>query len=150
MLEANDSKSIWKSIDWRGEMSKLPMGCPSEDSFKIHFENLLNQDIPMNDVTDCPYIPILDDPISVAETKESVVQLNPHKAAGLNGVPPGLCNLLPPTWITFRSTLLCIIFTKSLLPVEWTLSKLIILFKKGCPSMFGNYRGICITDFQGV
>ena len=126
---------------------------PSEDSFKIHFEILLNQDIPMNDidVTDCPYIPILDDPISVAETKESVAetkesvaetkesvaetkesvaQLNPHKAAGLNGVPPGLCKLLPATWITFISTLLCIIFTKSLFPVEWTLSRLITLKAK--------------------
>ena len=61
MLEANDSKYIWK-----GEMPMLPMGCPNEDSFKMHFENLLNQDISVNDidVTDCPYIPILDDPIS--------------------------------------------------------------------------------------
>ena len=53
-------------------MSKLPMG---EDSFKKHFENLLNQDISVNDIDkmDCPYIPILDGPISVAETKGSVV-----------------------------------------------------------------------------
>ena len=73
--------------------------------------------------------------------------LNLHKAAGLNGVPPGLCKLLPPPWIIFISKSLCIIFTKSLFPVEWTLVKLIILFKKGCPSMCGNYWGICITDF---
>ena len=73
--------------------------------------------------------------LSVAESKESVDDLNPHKAAGLNGVPTGLCKLLPLTWITFITTLLYIIVTKSLFPIKCKLSKLIILFKKGCPSM---------------
>ena len=45
LLELNDSKKIWNAIDWSGRIGGVKNtinGQPSDDSFKIHFEALLN------------------------------------------------------------------------------------------------------------
>ena len=75
---------------------------PTENEFKKHFENLLNpaDQIPLeSNYDDCPYIPILDDAISVGEVKESIKETNPNKAADINGIPPGIFRHLSISWI---------------------------------------------------
>ena len=46
LLSENDPKSIWKAINWKGDISnerESEIARPSDHEFKkIHFENLLN------------------------------------------------------------------------------------------------------------
>ena len=59
---------------------------------------------------------------------------------------PGITKLLPPAILLFILQMFNLILQSSLIPIEWTLSKLITLFKRGLTSICGNYRGIAIND----
>ena len=64
-----------------------------------NFENLLNphdqpKTIQMN-FAECPYIPVLDDPIQVNEVIESIKESKADKAYGINGISPGIFKMLP-------------------------------------------------------
>ena len=84
--------------------------------------------------------------MSVSETIESISQIKPDKATDLNGISPGAFKLLPFEWISTILAIFNVIFLSSIIPICWTLSKLIVIFKKGLPSLCGNYRGITITN----
>ena len=61
LISTNDSKNIWRAINWKGEISSMPMKHP-DASFKAHFENLLfdaTENTIDCDVSECPYIPVL-------------------------------------------------------------------------------------------
>ena len=148
LLNTNDMKQIWKAINWKGSIANVPSERPSDESFQQHFETLIAQDqiVEEIDVSDCPNIPVLDDPISVSETLKSVTQIKPDKASDLNGIPPGVFKLLPIEWIFSLVLIFNVIFSSAVTPLCWTLSKLIVLFKKGLPSLCENYRGITIVD----
>ena len=73
-------------------------------------------------------------------------QVKPDKSCGPNGTSPGTLKLLPIPWLIFLLTLLNTIFSNGLYPVTWTVSKLLMLFKKGLVMECGNYRGISIVD----
>ena len=67
---------------------------PSSTEFKINFETLLN---PPNvsrvneiEFSDCPYIPVLDTPISMYEVNSCIKGINPNKASDINGISPGI------------------------------------------------------------
>jgi hypothetical protein len=62
------------------------------------------------------------------------------------GNSPGVMKLLNPGWIIFILCLFNFIFQSARMPIAWTISKLIVLFKKGSRSNCGNFRGIAITD----
>ena len=60
--------------------------CPSEASFKKHFEELLREnteDMLDVDASQCPYIPVLDDPFVEREMQEAI---KANKAPDLNGI----------------------------------------------------------------
>ena len=44
--------------------------------------------------------PLLDDPIQEIEVDQQISRLNAGKAAGPDGVPPGVFKLLPAIWIS--------------------------------------------------
>ena len=92
-------------------------------------------------------IPTLDDPFSFDELDHVVKnQVKPDKSCGPNGNAPGTLKLLPLPWLMFILTLLNTIFANGLYPLTWTISKLLMLFKKGLIMDCGNYRGISIID----
>ena len=147
IIQKNDSRMIWKAIGWNGDVIHEDEGIqPSENEFKAHFEKLLNDERNTNDehseineVT----IPILDDPIELIEVEKAISSGKQNKA--YIGVAPGFLKLLPYNWIMFLVMLLNNVFF-NLYPKKWCLSKLIVIFKKGCRLLCGNYRGISITD----
>ena len=151
ILEANDSKALWRGIDWKGEFREVEnKERPSEVVFQEHMERLLNPD----DVEPLHYpdghnvsIPALDDPFRMEELDHVVMkQVKPDKSCGPNGNSPGTLKLLPLPWLLFVLSLFNTIFLAGAYPVNWTISKLIMLFKKGLPMDCGNNRGIGIIN----
>ncbi|KAK4295004.1 hypothetical protein Pmani_032401 [Petrolisthes manimaculis] len=74
ILETNDTKMIWKFINWKGNVDQNMDDRPNEAQFKEHLENLLNPEH-ANTTTSCdvsaaPYIPILDDLFTCEELSQ--------------------------------------------------------------------------------
>ena len=151
ILEAEDSKSLWRGIDWNGEFREVESKeRPSEAAFQEHMERLLNpvdaeplQYPDENGVS----IPALDEPFGFDELNHVVhKQMKPDKSCGPNGNAPGTLKLLPLAWLLFVLSLINAIFLSGTYPHNWSISKLIMLFKKGLPMDCGNYRGIGIIN----
>ena len=123
---------------------------PTDDEFKVHFENLLNplgnENCDTTDVSDCPYIPIRDDAITENELKEATSTCKENKS--FIGISPAIFKCLPWSWITFLVQLLNIIFFDNQLtyPFKWCFNKLVVIFMKGGRMNCGNYRGLSIGD----
>ena len=102
LLEKNDSGTIWKAINWKGKITENNTVQPSDEQFKLHFEDLLNidqrnsQDI---DLTDSPYIPVLDNPFTLLELNSELKDLKTGKS--YTGICPGLLVRLPMIWLIF-------------------------------------------------
>jgi hypothetical protein len=153
LLTENDPKKIWKSINWDGSIEEVQEASPSDQDFKLHFEQLLNPaesgDEEAIDVSELPYIPILDDPITEAEVEEAAETCKETKS--FIGVTPAVFKCMPAIWITFVTQMMNLIFNGNILsfPAKWAYSKLVVLFKKGARLMCGNYRGLSIGDTLG-
>ena len=72
-------------------------------------------------------------------------QLKTDKCSGPDGLSASLIKVLPLRWITTITCLFNALFFSSF-PVAWIYAKMIMLFKKGCPSNCDNYRGISIIN----
>ena len=99
LKEQRDPRQLWRAINWNGtfEMAPDTVDTPSAKDFCTHYENLMNPDRkhpPAYQPVAPKYIPILDDPISPDEVENAIKSLNTNKAAGYDGVPPGLLKLL--------------------------------------------------------
>ena len=139
LIEKNDSGTIWKAINWKGEISETSSIQPSDEQFKLHFEDLLNTDqgnLPDIDLSDSPYIPVLDNPFTLLELNSALKELKTGKS--YMGICPGLLVRLPMIWLIFFLTLFNVAFQGFKYPVQWTYSKLITLFKSGNKMCCGN------------
>ena len=126
-------------------------------AFCRHFEALLNPtfdciglDVPSIDT----YMPILDDPITVLEVRNVIAKLRQGRAAGIDGIPPGILKLLNGEWLYVLTYLFNMVFDGEY-PKQWAISKLFTIFKKGSTADTNNYRGISIQgalakDYDGV
>ena len=151
LLEGNSDKQVWAAINWRGELNvsnPLESTGPSDEQFKEFFDQALNSDEPssLDHICSDIYVPVLDDPIIESEVKEQVKNLKIDKAAGTDGIPPGVIKLLPSTWIMFITVLLNTLFSSSMYPQSWAIAKLFTIFKKGDKHLPSNYRGITIIN----
>ena len=153
LLNCNDPRKIWKSIDWNGNIISEDETMPSDSEFKLHFEKLLDPDkrteSELIDLNDVPYVQSLDDPISIEEVSTAIKSTNENKS--YIGVTPAIFECLPVIWMSFITQILNLIFLNNNLfyPTKWCYSKLIVLFKKGLRLLCDNYRGIAIGDTFG-
>ena len=119
----------------------------------MHFEQLLNppgnENEVLIDVSDSPYVPLLDDPIEEEEVEEAVRACKEQKS--FIGVTPAIFKCFPTIWMLYVTQILNIVFCSENLtfPIKWCYNKLIVLFKKGIRLNCGNYRGISIGDSIG-
>jgi hypothetical protein len=151
LLVTHDSKALWKKINWNGTISSAATKeRPSDSTFKDHFEVLLNppnaQPVAKPTAENLPYLPVTDDPISPSEVIQALKMLKSNKSGGPSGVPPGLLKHLPDNWIALLTRLFSCILQNGTYPNRWSFTKLVILFKKGSPSVCDNYRGISLVD----
>ena len=151
LIESDDLKYIWNAIDWNGRLYKLPTNCPSNEAFQKHFEDLLCEEnaheTEICDLSECPDIAVLDSRVTYNETREVICQMKADKAPDLNGIPPGIMKLLPVEFIMVIISVFNLILFSFKTPTCWTLSKFMVLFKKGKTNVCGNYRGITINDY---
>ena len=144
-----DSSALWKGIDWNGQYREtVTKEGPSEGAFQNHMERLLNPDgadpvIP-DDVQSDVTIPLLDDPFSPIEMLDVAYKQMKPSGCGLDGFSSGVMKLLPASWLALLLVILNAIFISGLYPVSWSVSKLIMLYKKGPLMNCWNYRGISI------
>ena len=147
LLASKDPRIIWNAINWKGKVKDEGDNTPTDAEFKDYFEKLLhregNNDLEI-DVTESPYIPLLDDQFSAAELDSAVKGLNKNKS--YSGLCPGLISVLPATWMIFLLTLFNLVFSSISYPSQWCDSKLFTVFKKGNRMLTNNYRGISILD----
>ena len=151
LLDGNSDKQVWAAINWRGlvnDINPLESIGPSDEQFKEFFDQALNSDelTSLDQITSNTYVPVLDDPINEYEVREQIANLKIDKAAGTDGIPPGVIKILPPTWIMFITVLLNKLFLSSIYPQSWAIAKLFTIFKKGDKNLPSNYRGITIIN----
>ena len=146
LVSIGDPKLIWRAINWDGSYESPPdvSESPTDEQFASHFESLLNPPhgrdeiiIPRTNIT----IPVLDSDISPDEVSEGIKSLKPNKAAGPDGVGPGLLKMLPIAWIILITLIFNVVFHGIYL-LAWMTSKFFAIFKKGSRNDPGNYRGI--------
>lgn len=97
LIKENDQRRIWKSINWDGSIDETIVETPSDEDFKLHFENLLNPGTSDNeeeiDTGSSPYIPILDDPITEIEVIKAAESCKESKS--FIGITPAIFKCLP-------------------------------------------------------
>lgn len=92
--DTNDSKVIWKAINWKGEVSDHDVIQPNDAEFKSHFKKLLNpqgqsaQVATDVDLEDAAYIPLFYDPFTPQELDGAMMKINKNRS--YNEVCPGL------------------------------------------------------------
>ena len=146
LLSNKDPRKIWQAIGWKGTFEADIRDAPSDAKFCHFYQSLLNptSESHLNYVpTIFKYIPILDDPISPGEVDDGINKLDKEKAAGIDGVPPGILKLLPDEWILVITFLFNLVFS-GMYPNQWSISKIFNIYKKGCSLNPSNYRGISI------
>jgi len=113
--------------------------------FCSYYEQLLSSGMSILDYSpeEPKYEPILDDPIHPHEVDLCIKRLKANKAAGVDGVPPGLLKLLDDSWIINITLMFNYIF-ENRYPVLWSCAKFFNIFKKGHRLLPQNYRGISI------
>ena len=147
ILNLKDSRKLWNSINWNGVFETIPdvLNQPTDDAFCKYYETLLSApEVPLNFEPAAPrYIPVLDDPIMPGEVDDCIKSLKSNKAAGIDGVAPGLLKLLNDSWILLITFLFnCVFFGHY--PLQWCAAKVFNIFKKGDRMLPSNYRGISI------
>ena len=116
LLAKKDPKLVWASINWKGEFEAESgrNNEPSNEDFRRHFQKLLCSSIGCAElkvpVTDM-YVPLLDDPITTMEVDAVIKKLHRHKAAGVDGVPPGVFKMLSNEWLCILTYLFNLVFS---------------------------------------
>ena len=151
ILLCKDSRKIWQSINWKGTFSDIPcnVSTPSDNVFCEFFTQLLNDD---SDVPTPLVVPHtdkynyeLDKEFDPAEIENAIKDLKSNKAAGVDGIPPGLLKSLPDEWLLMITFLFNSVFSGSY-PLCWALAKMFLIFKKGERLLPSNYRGISVVN----
>ena len=150
ILNNGDSRQLWQAINWNGKFDSPP-DCrekPSDDTFCEYFTGLLNPSTAPTDLyipESHTYVPVLDDPIQPAEVESAIKTLKANKAAGTDGISPGLFKLLSDEWLLIVTFLFNMVF-QGAYPLEWALARMFMIFKKGPRLEPSNYRGISVIN----
>ena len=150
ILESTDAKQLWRAINWKGSFDSPydNEDIPSDKEFCEHFDRLLNphgnNKQPVYIPREHRYIPVLDDPIQPGEVLDAIDNLKSNKAAGIDGVPPGVLKLMTDEWLLLLTYVFNEVFCGGY-PEQWSIAKVFTIFKKGQKHDPGNYRGISIV-----
>ena len=150
ILKINDSRQLWKAIDWDGTFETPPdcLNRPSDEEFCAYFTDLLNPPSGYEElvIPQCDnYVPILDDDIMPDEVEKVILNLKSDKAAGSDSVPPGLFKHISDEWLYVITFLFNMVFHGAY-PLEWALARMFMIYKKGDRLFPSNYRGISIIN----
>lgn len=154
LLQCGNSRDIWQAINWKGQVDMSNHNAnsvkPTDAEFKAHFQELLqseNIDPSVSlQVHDAPYIPVLDEDITVQEVQMVIhEQLKGNKGPGPDGLSPYLYKCMPLNWLWYLTQIINCVF-HTVYPESWRLSRLITIYKKGDRLDCDSYRGISIMN----
>ena len=141
IIESNDSKKLWASIDWSGNLKKKsPSNHPQIEELSEHFRLLyepLEDDGDLNTLRSEVYIPATDDEINAAEVNHAYKQM---KKGGYD-FPLSCIGIL----ISVLGSVLLLLMNIILLgayPANLCISLMSALPKSGNLRLSDNYRGI--------
>lgn len=122
ILQSQNDKLLPKSINCKGSLEMENKERPNDNDFKEHVVKLLkpeNMSEKGEEVRENrgPYIPVLDDPLSMQEFMKSVNGINRNK--GYSGIGLGVVQMLPEFWLPFFLLLFHIVFMSTNYPVIW-------------------------------
>ena len=152
--QKNDSRKMWKMIDWKGHSQKKPQDQIDPTSIKKFFTNIFQSKKTKDDLTisdiqgeiDNYYTnsQLLDNQISMKELKDALV--NVGKGIGLDGIPPIICNIFPDSLCKIILKTLQSIFDSGTYPKSWTSQLLFPIEKKDHTVSQPKLRGIAISS----
>jgi len=153
ILRNGNDRQLWSAINWQGNL-RAPLTTddaskPNDNLFCAHFQALLNPDNVIHpqdyDAQEYRYIPILDDPIRIEEVDRCLQKMKTNKAAGTDGISPGILKMLPATWLALLTYFFNVVFNNQY-PLQWSLMRVFTIYKKGNRIDPSNYRGISILS----
>ena len=150
VLQSNDSKSLWKKINWKGKISN------SDTSEKPDLEDMAahlsakgqagRESTVLCEVSDGNYNPILECSISTEEIKTASSKLKDDKSSG-DGWTKGMVTNLPAAVLLVLQLIYNTMLSCHMFPTSWRISVINELFKnKGLSSISKNYRGISLVQ----
>ena len=157
---ANSPKSFWKKLKLLSNKKATTQHNISLAQWKEHFENLFKQDDTVSDqnIDDLfeeePAADEIEDSIFNSEiTEEEILRavrsLKEEKAAGPDGIVPGLFIHSIDLILPIMHKLFNRLFSRGEFPEAWCDSIIVPLHKKGSLNDPANYRGISLLDIFG-
>ena len=149
----NDSRSMWKMIDWKGHSQKPPSVIdPASVNryFKGIFQSNKTESHPtiadiqakLNVYTSSTHL--LDHQITIDEVQSTL--RNVGRGIGLDGIPPSIGRLIPQSLCNVIQTLLQNVFDSGVYPQSWSSQVLFPIEKKGHTLSDPKLRGIAISS----
>ena len=150
----NDSRQMWKMIDWKGKSQELPSATLEPSCVHSYFKGIFQSDKTLghpriSDIRDevstyrsGPHP--LNEPISMDEMNEVLKDVG--NGTGIDGIPPTISNLLP---TSLRETLLRflqVVFGYGPYPSPWSIQLLFPIEKKGHTVLDPKLRGIAVSS----
>ena len=149
-----DSTKLWKTIDWKGNAeTKIEKPAHEADTMKyftgIFQSNKTKDHAIVSDITGeiakyVNYVPQLDDPITMEEVDQSLIEIG--KGVSLDGIPPKIAKFLPQNIREAILELLNRVFDEEY-PNEWSKNILHSIKKDGHTPRDPKLRGIAIGPF---
>ena len=145
-----DSKFSDTPIDmntWHSHFKSLhntPSMSNNDVKFQSHIREQLNNLLDNHNGIDT-----LDDKISLEELTKTIKSLKTKKSGGPDMIKNEMIKLASPNIVKCLLRLFNAILSTRKIPDGWSLNYIVPIFKGGCPSETGNYRGIAITSCLG-
>ena len=150
----NDSRKMWKMIDWKGKCQQLPSAELEPSSvhnyFKDIFQSVKTSEHPtISSISgtisaytsgDHP----LNQPFSMDEVDNAL--RNVGNGTGIDGVPPIISNLFPRSLREILLRFLQTVYSHGPYPKPWTIQLLFPVEKKGHTILEPKLRGIAVSS----
>ena len=152
----NDSRQMWKMIDWKGKSQQLPTASLEPSSVHTYFKGIFQSDKTfghptISDIRDevSNYQSgnnHMNDPITMEEMNKALKDIG--NGTGIDGIPPTISNLIP---LPLRVTLLRFmqaVFDHGPYPLPWCFQLLFPSEKKGHTILDPKLRGIAVSSLS--
>lgn len=141
-ISNKNTKELWNSIDWKGNLSKCETVRPTDDELALHFEKLYSTNDPdeaakIEELFTNTHDPTLDVPITEGEIAAAIKEM---KKGGYDynlDILKVLVQIMSPLLLLFFNIMFFVAY-----PAALARSLLSALPKKGNLSLPANFRGI--------
>ena len=142
LINSGNPKSLWESIDWKGDLCKSDVGKPSNEELALHFEKLYRSDDPeehlkIEELSTDTYNPALDKPICKEELDDATKDMKKGGYDYRLDILKVLVSAMYPIVLLLFNIMFYIAY-----PVSFARSVLSAIPKKGNLALPTNYRGI--------